>query len=242
MQNILQTTTVHLSQLALLALSLSLPGASIALEAFNATYHLQFNHEIKGETQFNLLLKNNEYSFEAFTLPQGKLAALNSKHEVLETSHGQLLSGRPVPDTYYYAVRNISGTQMLELFFDWKKQQLTLRGDKNQQKFKLENGSQDRLSYILRAMMLANSHQREVRFKQVSIAGTEELILKKKLQKYISTPAGRFLALEISIQSSKTQSSRSLWLAVKKDFIPLVLTKHTAKGPVRMALTKLGKP
>ncbi len=224
------------------ALLLSLPTSSFALEAFSATYKLQFNQELKGETQFSLLLKNNEYSFEAFTLPQGKLAALNSKHEVLETSHGHFVAGRPEPDSYYFAVRNTSGTQMLELFFDWKKQLLSLRGDTQQQKFKLEKGSQDRLSYILRAMMLAQSHQREARFKQVSVSGTEEITLKKKLQQYITTPAGRYLALEISIESNKAQSARSLWLAVKHNFIPLILTKHTNKGLVQMEITKLGKP
>ena len=62
---------------------------------------------------------------------------------------------------------------MLEFFFDWKKNQLTLRGDKEQQKFALEDGTQDHLSYILRAIMLAESNQRIARFKRISIEGLD---------------------------------------------------------------------
>lgn len=218
-----------------------LPASALALEPFSANYQLLFDGEKKGETQFSLLLPQAGYSFEVFTLPLGKLATIDVKHEILESSHGHFKDGRPQPDTYYYAVRNASGTQMLEFFFDWKKKQLTLRGDKERQKFALESGTQDRLSYILRAMKLADSHQRIARFKRVSIEGTEEITLQKKLQKYISTPAGRFLAVEISVKTTGNKGSRSLWLAVKHGFIPLLLTKTTNKGHVRMELTKMDK-
>ncbi|WP_456408304.1 DUF3108 domain-containing protein [Thiolapillus sp.] len=231
--------TRHL--LHVLCLWLLLPTGALALEPFSAAYQLLLNDEKKGETQFSLLLPATGYSFEAFTLPQGKLAAIDIKHEILETSHGHFTEGRPEPDTYYYAVRNASGTQMLEFFFDWKKKQLTLRGDKEQQKFTLEAGTQDRLSYILRAMMLADSHQRIARFKRVSIEGTEEITLTKKLQKYVSTPAGRFLALEIGVETKSGKEPRSLWLAVKYNYMPLLMTKTTSKGRVRMELTKLDK-
>ncbi|WP_293647268.1 DUF3108 domain-containing protein [Thiolapillus sp.] len=220
---------------------LLLPAGSYALQPFSASYQLLLDDEKKGETQFSLLLPSTGYSFEAFTLPQGKLAAIDVKHEILETSHGHFKDNRPEPDSYYYAVRNASGTQMLEFFFDWKKNQLTLRGDKEQQKFALEDGTQDHLSYILRAIMLAESNQRIARFKRISIEGTKEITLKKKLQKYISTPAGRFLALEINVETTDGKETRSLWLAVKHGFMPLLLTKNTGKGRVRMELTKVEK-
>ncbi|HDK37803.1 MAG TPA: DUF3108 domain-containing protein [Thiolapillus brandeum] len=218
------------------------PCAALALEPFSASYQLLLDNDKKGETQFNLLLTNNGYSFEAFTLPQGKLSKIDSKHEILETSHGHFNLGKPKPDTYYYAVRNASGTTMLEFFFNWKQKQLTLRGDKNQQKFALETGTQDRLSYILQAMALADSPLHTAYFKRVFLDGTENIILQKKLQKYISTPAGRFLALEIHIETSDGKDPRSLWLAVKQNFMPLLLVKNTRQGAVRMELTKIDKP
>ncbi|WP_296803361.1 hypothetical protein, partial [Thiolapillus sp.] len=61
------------------------------------------------------------------------------------------------------------------------------------------------------------------------------------LQKYISTPAGRFLALEINVETTDGKETRSLWLAVKHGFMPLLLTKNTGKGRVRMELTKVEK-
>ncbi|WP_456373273.1 DUF3108 domain-containing protein [Thiolapillus sp.] len=219
-----------------------LPASAGAMEAFSATYELTFNGVRKGETHFSLILHKDGYSFEAFTQPAGQLAKQDSKHEILETSHGHFDNGRPEPDTYYYALRSSSGTSMTEFFFDWKNMRLTVRGEKEQQKFILEEGTQDRLSYLLRAMTLLEGSQQEARFPRVSLEGSENISLKRKLQKYISTPAGRFLAREISIASDKPGATRSLWLASQHGGIPLLLVQRNDKGIVRMKLLKIEKP
>jgi hypothetical protein len=131
---------------------------------------------------------------------------------------------------------------MTEFFFDWKKMRLTLRSDDKQQKFLLEDGTQDRLSYLLRAMALLDSHQQEARFPRVSLEGSENIGLKKKLQKYISTPLGRMLAREISITSDKSGITRSLWLAAHRGGLPLLLIQQNDKGTVRMELVKIETP
>ncbi len=228
-----------MSILLRLCLLLFLSRATLALEPFSAVYELSFNGEKKGETHFSLKLDDNGYSFEAFTQPVGPLAERDRKHEVLETSHGHFDNSRPEPDSYYYAVRSGSETLMTEFFFDWSKKQLTVRGDSQSQKFRLEEGTQDRLSYLLRAMALLDGSQREAQFPRVSLEGSERITLKRKLQKYISTPAGRFLAREISITSDKPGVSRFLWLASRQGGIPLLLIQENAKGKVRMELLKI---
>ncbi len=225
---------------ALLLLLLS--SAAQALEPFSAIYELSFNGVKKGETHFSLILHKDGYSFEAFTQPAEQLLQQDSKHEILETSHGHFDNGRPEPDNYYYALRSASGTLLTEFFFDWKNMRLTLRSDKEQQKYILEDGTQDRLSYLLRAMVLLDSHQQEARFPRVSLEGSENIGLKKKLQKYISTPVGRMLAREISITSDKPGVTRSLWLASQHGGIPLLLIQKNDKGTVRMEIVKIEAP
>ncbi len=230
-----------MSMLLRIGLLLFLSPAALALEPFSAVYELSFNGEKKGETHFSLMLDGNGYSFEAFTQPVGALAEKDSRHEVLETSHGHFDHRRPEPDNYYYAVRSGSETLMTEFFFDWKRKQLTIREDSQSQKFRLEDGTQDRLSYLLRAMALLDGSQREAQFPRVSLEGSERITLKRELQKYISTPAGRFLAREISITSNKPEVSRSLWLAPRQGGIPLLLIQENSKGTVRMELLKIEK-
>jgi hypothetical protein len=224
-----------------ICLLLFLSRAAQALESFSAVYELSFNGEKKGETHFSLVLRENGYSFEAFTQPVEQLAKRDGTHEILETSHGHFDNGRPEPDSYYYAVRGASGTRMTEFFFDWKNKRLTLRGDSEVRKFKIQEGSQDRLSYLLRAMVLLDSSQHEAQFPRVSLEGSERITLKKKSRKYISTPAGRFLAREISITSDQPGGSRSLWLAPRHGGIPLLLIQENSKGTVRMELLKIEK-
>ncbi|BAO45199.1 DUF3108 domain-containing protein [Thiolapillus brandeum] len=223
-------------------LLLLLSPAVQALEPFSAIYELSFNGVKKGETHFSLILHKDGYSFEAFTQPADQLVERDSKDEIMETSHGHFDNGRPEPDSYYYALRSASGTSMTEFFFDWKKMHLTLRSDDKQQKFILEDGTQDRLSYLLRAMVLLDSHQQEARFPRVSLEGSENIGLKKKLQKYISTRLGRMLAREISITSDRPGITRSLWLAAQHGGIPLLLTQKNDKGTVRMELVKIEAP
>ena len=230
-----------MAMLLRLCVLLFLSRAAQALEPFSAVYALSFNGERKGETHFSLTLHENGYSFEAFTRPVGQLAERDSRHEILETSHGHFDNGRPEPDSYYYAVRSGSETLMTEFFFDWSRKQLTVRGDSESQKFRLEEGTQDRLSYLLRAMALLDGSQNEARFPRVSLEGSERITLKRKLQKYISTAAGRFLAREISITSDKQGVSRSLWLAPRHGGIPLLLVQENGKGTVRMELLKIEK-
>lgn len=223
-------------------LLLMLPAASPArtLEPFDATYRLLLDGEQKGIAHFSLQADEKGYSFESLTRPVPQPE--QGRHEVLERSQGHFDGSRPEPDAYYYAVKTDQGTEIVELFFDWKQKLMTLRSDKAQERYRLEAGTQDRLSYLLRAMALAAEHVSEAAFPRISIEGAERIGLHKKPRRHLTTPAGRFLVQEITIRSNDGGSIRKLWLAVREGYLPVALEHQTEQGLVRMELTRITRP
>ncbi len=220
----------------LIPLLLLLPAAAAALEPFEASYRLLHDGELKGETRFILRLHDSGYRFQAITRPAGEGTG---DHQVLEASQGHFDGDRPEPDAYYYAVKENGRTRMAELFFDWEKMELTLRHDQGQEKYRLEEGTQDRLSYLLRAMALAAGPRAQAAFPRVGVEGTERLLLHEKRQQQLETPAGRFLAREVVITPEEGSARRHLWLAVREGWLPLLLERHRDDGVVRMELVRI---
>jgi hypothetical protein len=228
-------------RLLLLLLLLS-PAISPArtLEPFAATYRLLLDGKLKGTTHFSLQTNEKGYSFESLTRPAPP--PKRGHHEVLERSQGHFHGGHPQPDAYYYAVKTDRGTEMVEIFFDWKQKRMTLRSDRSQEQYRLETGTQDRLSYLLRAMALAAGHGNEATFPRISIEGAEHIVLRKKPKKHLTIPAGHFLVQELTIRSNNGQWPRKLWLAVREGYLPVALEHRTDQGLVRMELTRISSP
>ena len=214
--------------------------AARPVQSYTANYRLLFNGEHVGDARFSLkLTPDNQYSFEALTRPAGKMSADGTRHEVLEASSGILQRGTPVPGHYYTAVKTGNGTEMLEFFYDWKSMTLTRRGDKGQQKSALQKQSQDKLSYLLRAMTLAAEHKNSAKVPLLSSAGTRQLSMRKKNRRYISTAAGRVLAQQLELSYGIESPDRSLWLSVDHNYLPVLLEQKTGKGIVRMELKRI---
>lgn len=214
--------------------------AARSIQSYTADYRLLFNGEHVGDAKFSLkLTPDNKYSFEAFTRPAGKMSVDSARHEVLEASSGVLQNGIPVPDHYYTAVKTGDSTNMLEFFYDWQTMTLTRKGDNGQQKATLKKQSQDRLSYLLKAMKLAGDHKNSVIFPLLTSAGTKQLSMRKKNRRYISTAAGRVLAQELELSYGIESPDRSLWLSVDHDYLPVLLEQKTEKGIVRMELMQI---
>jgi len=230
------------TRLALILLLGLFPTLAGALEPFDASYRLLYNGELKGEARFSLRITDQGYRFKAVTRPAGAALSQQPDHEVLESSHGHFDGGHPEPDAYYYAVKSNGETRMVEIFFDWKKMELLLRGDESQERYRLEEGTQDRLSYLLRAMALADDLRAEAAFPRVASDGTERIVLHRKLRRYLDTPAGRFLGQEITISSGESRPTRHLWLAAKRGWLPLVLEHRDGDAVVRMELTRIHQP
>jgi len=221
--------------IAVLLLALAWTTALRAIEPFEATYRLLYNGEPKGETRFSLHLESGDYRFRAVTRPLGD--ALD--HQVLEASQGRLDGARPRPATYYYAVKERGRTRMVELIFDWGRAQLKVRDERGQENYALEPGAQDRLSYLLQAMALTEGPESEARFLRVGPMGAERLVLEKKREGFLDTPAGRFPTREILIRSGDGGSVRHLWLAANGNPLPLLLEQHQDDALVRMELVRI---
>ncbi len=214
--------------------------AARSVQSFSADYRLLFNGDHVGDARFSLqLTADNQYSFEAFTRPAGKMSADNSKHEILEASSGKLQGGMPVPDHYYTAVKTGSGTNMLEFFYDWQTMTLTRKGDNGQQKAELKKQSQDRLSYLLNAMKLADAHKNSVVVPLITDAGSKQLSIRKKNRRHINTATGRVLAQELELNYGIESPDRSLWLSLDHGYLPVLLEQKTDKGIVRMELKQI---
>ena len=227
-----------------LLICLLLAGTSVlatrSLQSYTANYRLLFNGEHVGDARFSLkLTPDNQYSFEALTRPAGKMSANGVRHEVLEASSGLLQNGTPVPKHYYTAVKSGDSTDMLELFYDWKSMTLTRRGDHGQQKAPLVNNSQDRLSYLLKAMKLAGDNRNSAKFPLLTSAGTRQLRMRKTKRRHIDTAAGRVLAQELELSYGIEPPDRNLWLSVDHNYLPVLLDQKTDKGIVRMELTRI---
>ena len=214
--------------------------AARSLQSYTANYRLLFNGEHVGNARFSLqLTPDNRYSFEALTRPAGKMIADGARHEVLEASSGVLRNGTPVPEHYYTAVRSGDSTDMLELFYDWQNMTLTRKGDNGQQKAALGNNSQDRLSYLLKAMKLAGDHRNSAQFPLLTSAGARQLRMRKTNRRYIDTAAGRLLAQELELSYGIESPDRNLWLSVDHNYLPVLLEQKKDKGIVRMELTRI---
>lgn len=214
--------------------------ATRSAQSYTANYRLIFNGEHVGNARFSLkLTPDNQYSFEALTRPAGKMSVASPRHEVLEASSGVLQNGTPVPDHYYTAVKTDDGTDMLEFFYDWQTMTLTRKGDNGQQKAVLQKQSQDRLSYLLKAMKLAGDHKNSVKFPLLTSAGARQLSMRKTNRRYISTAAGRVLAQELELSYGIEPADRNLWLSVDHNYLPVLLEQKTDKGIVRMELIQI---
>ncbi len=214
--------------------------AARSVQPFSADYRLLFNGEHVGNARFSLkLTPGNQYSFEAITHPAGKMAVDNSQHEVLEASNGRLQSTIPVPDHYYTAVKTGQGTTTLEFFYDWQTMTLIRKDGNGQQKTKLRLHSQDRLSYLLRAMKLVNDHKNSIIVPLLTDRGTKHLSIRKKNRRHINTAAGRVLAMELELKYEKKPPVRSLWLSLDQNCLPVLLEQITDTGTVRMELLRI---
>lgn len=211
---------------------------------FSADYQLTFNNEKVGQAYFRLEIQGGQkYNFEVFTMPTGKVASAAGKLEVLEASMGQLKDGIPVPDSYYYAIRRETGTELLEYFYDWNKMLLTIKSADKQESINLAPGTQDRLSYLLYAMLLADSQKAAAEFPLSTPDNTAKTRLRFKNKQYSSLPAGRLLLQEVEQYrgSGSKKPDRTLWLAANKGYVPALIENRTAKGTVRMELLNLGR-
>lgn len=207
-----------------------------ALEPFAAQYRLLVDGQPRATAQFRLALEDQRYELRTRVQPNGEPGA--PAREILESSQGSWSASEVRPERYLYSVRNDQQTQTLALGFDWANQRLILQSGDRQETYRLDEQAQDRLSYLLKAMILAAGNRKKISFPRLAVEGRETFTLERVRRQFLSTPAGRFLALEIRVQSDHSPERR-LWLAVEKGYLPLAIEQKRPEGLVRMELTAI---
>ena len=210
-----------------------------ALEPFAAQYRLLVDGQPRATAQFRLALEDQRYELRTRVQSNGEPGA--PAREILESSQGTWSASDVRPERYLYSVRNDQQTQTLALGFDWANQRLILQSGDRQETYRLDEQAQDRLSYLLKAMRLAAGNRKKIRFPRLAVEGREAFTLERVRRQFLSTPAGRFLALEIRVQSDHSPERR-LWLAVEKGYLPLAIEQKRPEGLVRMELTAIETP
>ena len=225
--------------MGLLVLALLASAPVHALQPFQAEYRLLFNDELVGRALFRLKLDDQgNYSFEAYTVPDGKQAADHNGHEVLEVSEGRLENAVPVPANYFYSVHDPAGTRLLEEVFDWQAKALRRRSDEASVSAALAPGTQDRLSYLLRLAQAVAQDDSEFEFALAEPEATAQLKFRRHGHERLKLPAGETEATGVACFTGEDTPDRVIWIAPAWDHIPVLIERALPEGRVRMELVQ----
>ena len=220
-----------------LVLWLLLAAPAWALQSFDAEYRLLFNDEPVARAFFRLKVEDaGRYVFEAYTVPAGKVAAEHEQHEILEASEGQYRDDALIPDSYFYSVRDPEGTRWFEQVFDWPRDALFLHSGEETQAARLEPGTQDRLSYLLRLVQAVAGGEQALSFAVAEPEYTRQLRFRNHAREALSLPAGKVEALGVDCFTNGEIPDRVIWIAPAWDHIPVLIERAVPDGRVRMEL------
>lgn len=211
------------------------PLAALDVEA---SYELRYNDSLVGRALFVLQVDDGgAYLLEAFTVPAGKMAR-QDKHEVLESSRGQLDRGGVQPHRFDASVLLDGGLQAQRLQFDWPGRRLTFVDGDERIQIALHPGTQDRLSYLLLARRLARAGSGAMALRIASPGQTENTHLTVHGSAPLEVPAGRFDGIGIRRAGTLAAENRTLWFDPAACPLPLSVVHETDNSRVEMLLER----
>lgn len=208
-----------------------------ALQPFDAEYRLLFNDELVARAFFRLQLQDGDrYVLEAYTVPDGKMAEQRREHEILEASEGSHRGGSPVPENYFYSVRDPEGTRLFEQVFDWAQDTLHLHSGEATEAVELEDGTQDRLSYLLQLARAVADGKDDLAFAVAEPERTQSMRFRQHAREPLTLPAGQVEAVGVDCYTTGDTPDRVIWIAPAWDHIPVLIERAVPDGRVRMEL------
>lgn len=221
-----------------LALQL-LCGPAGALQTYDAEYQLLFNDELVARTLFRLNRdEGGHYTFEAYTIPDGKMATENAEHEILEGSEGTGRDGPVVPTSYFYSVREAAGTQLLEQVFDWNAAKLHIQSGEAAESTPLAADTQDRLSYLLRLVQAVAHGEDDLSFAVAEPERTLSMRFRRHARERLTVPAGTVDAIGVACFTDGDTPDRIIWIAPEWDHVPVLIERAAPDGRIRMELVQ----
>jgi hypothetical protein len=237
---------LRLIRAAAAGLLLSLIGCASDVDAppppqsIEASYRLHFDGELVGHALFTLRTDiNGNYRIEAFTVPAGKMQRA-ADHEVLEISEGRIEKRHVRPSYFEHSVLDGNGVGAVRMQFDWAGGQLRLTSPDSERSITLLPNTQDRLSYLLVAHLLALGSGDASDLPIATPQVTEENRMQRRGETVLELPGGRYDAIEIERITPAVGEHRRLWFSKTACTLPLRVEHQTERHLVDMVLEHCG--
>jgi hypothetical protein len=199
-----------------------------------SSYRVLFNDALVAHALFQLSIDaDGGYRIEAFTTPAGHMS--KADQQILEVSSGRIDAGRIVPQRFDHSVIRGDGVDAVNLLFDWPKKRLQLIGGEQRRQVALLPDTQDRLSYLLAARMLARRGG-DLNLQVASSEATEETRLSVIGQRRLELPLGPVEAIGISRRTADSAEERELWFRDDLTPLPLRVVRRRDGNTVEMLL------
>ncbi len=213
-----------------------------SLRAFQARYQLIRDAIPIGNTQLSLRLGDKgDYVYRSQTTPNA-LLALFRQDLLLEESRGQIVAGRPKPNSYLYRRSSAAGERQLRLEFDWLQRRVSMRGTHPHWSTAIPAGTVDKL---LQQLVFSQDMARGIENARYTVADgghLKQYHYRSVGRELTRTPLGAFDSVRIERSKSQQSADYTLWLAPVLDYLPLRIVRQHQGANYRMELVELKHP
>ena len=220
------------------------PGADRGIPALSveAGYRLMFNDMLVGHSLFVLQIDaDGSYRLDAFTTPAGEMKKEDGD-EVLESTRGTIDGDEVYPRQFENSVMTGGEIRFDRLVFDREKRLQHRSGSQGEHTGALLPGTQDRLSYILKAWLLARDGEGSAQVQIVSADASDTTRLRVVGKETLDVPYGSFETVAVRRLTTEPNVVRALWFDPGLGPLPLRVVHGWAGNTVDMQLESLRPP
>jgi len=228
--------------MAMLGTGILLAADDEIMQPFEVEYDVGNNLISAGNAKLSLRQIGDEWIYSLTTLPSGifKLTGRGSIQElsVLEYSDNQLFTKR-----YSYR-QDEEAKRSIDAWFDWEKNEVTLRMRGEQSMKKIEKRILDRLSATLsvRAQLRAGFDEIDI---QVFDGGeVKSLVFKNEGTETVNTRLGKQQTIRVKSYNRDGSRKRqtTTWFATELNYVPVKIEQHKqGKLVARLSISRLNR-
>lgn len=211
------------------------------LMAFEANYQLTKNQKLLGETYFQLLQKDDNWSYLSKTQAQKGLAgALGG--QIDESSQFKYDHDKIYPLFTQYQQKVLFSKRLSTAQFDWKKLKVSGSHKKENWQEDLYQNTLDRLTINLQLMKDVAKADHPLDYRVQDKHHIRNWKFLRLGTDYIETPAGSFQAVHLKRDDDNPKRETHLWLAPKLNYFPVRFKHREKKNWFQSDLTTLQGP
>ena len=210
---------------------------AMTTNSFNAEYEITRGSMVFGNLKRTLVI-NDENKYELISQMSAKgLADLFLKLDSTEVSHGKIIDGKVMPETFSYS-RKGKKEKNFSVNFDYDVSTVSNPSGKYAWKAEISTLVLDKLSYQLQLMLDLEHSPAEIHYTIADRKGLKAYIIKKIHSETIYTGLGPISATKVRRDSEKSKTVTSVWCAPKLGWIPVKVEHKDKKGNITTALLK----